>query len=287
MSLNRLVPSLLLFLCVSPTFASTAGIRVIYGDDNRQDYFQVLDEQIRLQADSTVALMRETDLASNGPLTAIRTIPFGANRGMCVSEPFYEQETAAFCSGFLVTPDTIVTAGHCVRTQESCATTKFVFGFKLETAGGQPRSVPGANVYGCQTLVHSVASAGGEDFAVVKLDRPVEGANPLALRSQGRIQPGEGLRVVGHPSGLPMKIAGGAVVRQVLAEHMVTNLDTYGGNSGSAVFNESTGEVEGILVRGEMDYTTVGNCRLSKRCTATGCRGEDVTLIERVLPYLN
>ncbi|WP_420540401.1 S46 family peptidase (plasmid) [Paenibacillus polymyxa] len=31
----------------------------------------------------------------------------------------------------------------------------------------------------------------------------------------------------------------------------VANLDTYGGNSGSPVFNSDTHEVEGILVRGE------------------------------------
>ena len=33
----------------------------------------------------------------------------------------------------------------------------------------------------------------------------------------------------------------------------MANLDSFEGNSGSAVFNELTGEVEGILVRGKPD----------------------------------
>ena len=59
----------------------------------------------------------------------------------------------------------------------------------------------------------------------------------------------------------------------------MANLDTYGGNSGSAVFNAKTGLVEGILVRGEQDYVQKGDCRVSNVCPADGCRGEDVTKI--------
>jgi hypothetical protein len=59
----------------------------------------------------------------------------------------------------------------------------------------------------------------------------------------------------------------------------VANLDTYGGNSGSPVFNSETHKVEGILVRGETDFTTIGACTVSMRCPNTGCRGEDCTRI--------
>ncbi|MEI8190645.1 MAG: hypothetical protein WCI75_13115 [candidate division NC10 bacterium] len=61
--------------------------------------------------------------------------------------------------------------------------------------------------------------------------------------------------------------------------YFVANLDTYGGNSGSAVFSATTGLVEGILVRGENDYVWKGGCRVSNRCPADGCRGEDVTKV--------
>jgi hypothetical protein len=55
------------------------------------------------------------------------------------------------------------------------------------------------------------------------------------------------------------------------------NLDTYGGNSGSPVFNATSGTVEGILVRGENDFVSNGSCYVSLVCPTTGCRGEDVT----------
>jgi hypothetical protein len=84
--------------------------------------------------------------------------------------------------------------------------------------------------------------------------------------------------VIGHPCGLPQKYAPGAQVRHNSAgPFFVANLDTYGGNSGSAVFNATNRAVEGILVRGENDFVTNGTCYVSLVCPTTGCRGEDVT----------
>ena len=101
-------------------------------------------------------------------------------------------------------------------------------------------------------------------------------------------QIGDPLVVIGHPAGLPLKVADGANVRSIglSGQHFVANLDTYGGNSGSAVLNGVTGDVEGILVRGEMDFIYQNGCRVSNRCLNDSCRGEDVTLFERVIPYL-
>lgn len=268
------------------TNASFAAPKVIYGDDNRRDYFEVPEAAWRDRADSTVALIRAASLDPVGSMTNIKTVSYGRGMGLCTTEPFYDQETAAFCSGFLVTPDTVVTAGHCVRSQASCDSTKFVFGFKLGGAATQPRSVASEMVFSCARLVHSVANATGEDFAVVKLDRPVTHVAPLPFRTSGKIAEGDSLVVAGHPAGLPLKVADGAAVRKVNPEFLVANLDTYGGNSGSAVFNGVTGELEGILVRGEMDYVYKNGCRVSNVCDSAGCRGEDVTLIERVLPHL-
>lgn len=258
---------------------------VIYGDDDRLDYYQA-DVGARQFANSTVALMRTGNLEANGATTRIKTSSYGQGMGLCTNEPFYSQETAAFCSGFLVKPDVIVTAGHCIRSEISCQSTKFVFGFRLENEGSQPREVATENIYSCQQLIHSVAQPDGEDFAVIRLDRPVTQATPLSWRKEGRIETGAGLTVIGHPSGLPTKIAGGASVRTLKPQYLIANLDTYGGNSGSVVLNASTGLVEGVLVRGELDFTYKDGCRMSNRCGNDSCRGEDVTLIERVLPYI-
>ena len=129
----------------------------------------------------------------------------------------------------------------------------------------------------------SVVESAGKDYAVVKLDRPVVGHNPLRLRQSGSLSVNDSIVVMGYPSGIPLKIAGGAKVRSLQSGYFVANLDTYGGNSGSAVFNETTGEVEGILVRGETDFVSNGNCRVSNKCKDDECRGEDVTTIAEVL----
>ncbi|MBX3021949.1 MAG: trypsin-like peptidase domain-containing protein [Bdellovibrionales bacterium] len=279
--------SLLPLLLVVSFNAQALGMNVIYGGDDRADYYQISNSAVRKRADATVALMRAATLRVSGETTYITTNPFGQSFGLCASEPFYNQETAAYCSGFLIAPDTVVTAGHCVRNEASCNNTRFVFGFAMPNSQNVPRTVPSAMVFSCKQLVHSVSYAQGEDFAVVRLDRPVTHVAPLSFRTQGSVSVGEDLMVIGYPLGLPVKIAGGAQVREVRNEHMVANLDTYGGNSGSAVFNSVTGAVEGVLVRGEMDWDIENGCRISKRCSNNGCRGEDITLIERVLPYLN
>ena len=67
-----------------------------------------------------------------------------------------------------------------------------------------------------------------------------------------------------------------------MTSFFVCNLDTYGGNSGSPVFNSSTHELEGILVRGETDFIVTENgCRKSNVCPQNDpnfvCRGEDCT----------
>ena len=109
----------------------------------------------------------------------------------------------------------------------------------------------------------------------------------VRLRRQGKVADDEKVYVLGHPSGLPLKYAPGAQVRgNDDPSFFVANLDTYGGNSGSPVFNERTGEVEGILVRGETDYLQVGNCRISNACPTSGCRGEDVTRASEFVEFV-
>lgn len=73
-------------------------------------------------------------------------------------------------------------------------------------------------------------------------------------------------------------------MRAIKGEFFVANLDSFGGNSGSAVFNVTTEEVEGILVRGEADYKKKpgSSCGTPFKCKDDACRGEDVTYIGNV-----
>lgn len=274
-----------LTVAVKPAAAQVSGPHgdVVYGSDDRLDLYQVKDKRVLALADSTVALFEGGNVALQSDKAALTTHHYGQEYNLCKEEPFYEQATGAFCSGSLVAPDVIMTAGHCVPSAEECAGIKFVFGFGIKQEGPQPSSVAASEVYSCGQLLGREQNNHGADWALVKLDRPVKGHKPLKLDRDRGVQNGDLLFVVGHPAGLPTKVAGGAKVRDASPEgFFVANLDTYGGNSGSAVFNAATGLVEGILVRGENDYVYKGSCRVSNVCPADGCRGEDVTKIGSV-----
>ena len=265
--------------------------KVIYGDDDRKDVYQVTDPRLLRLADSTVALVQKRDVRDlgNGQSSVTGEV-YGRSMGLCLTEPFYDQEAAGFCSGALVAPDIIITAGHCIKTQTDCNNTQFVFGYAVKTAGVLPKNVPTSEIYSCSRIIKQVLTAGGADFAVIQLDRRVPNHSPLPVRrsqsGSSAVIAGDNVTVIGHPSGLPTKIASGGKVRSVASAHFVTNLDTYGGNSGSAVFNSATGEIEGILVRGEQDFKSSGSCMVSNRCAEGACRGEDVTRIDQVIPHL-
>lgn len=274
---------------IAPAQDQNVGQRVIYGTDDRLDLYQVEQDLWKTKANSTVALMSSSKVTNNG-LGGFRisTSNYGTSQSLCKNEPFYEQVTAAFCSGSLIAPDIIMTAGHCIRSQSSCESTKFVFNFAYSAKGATPNNVGGDDVYSCKQLIHSeLNSSNMSDFALIRLDRKVVGHDPIAIRQSGGVADNESLVVIGHPSGLPTKVAGGASVRDnSLDAYFIANLDTYGGNSGSAVFNEA-GLVEGILVRGERDFVYKNGCYVSNVCTNSGCRGEDVTRVSEVLKYVD
>lgn len=291
------LPGLVLMSFTAPAYTASAvetkGIRVdgkvIYGDDNRKDYYEEADARLRELSESTVALMKVTSLSPlPGDKFMIKGRTYGTSNNLCKSEPFADQTAAAFCSGFLVAPNLMMTAGHCVTSARDCSDTAFVFGFSYRASGAAPKEVDAREVYRCKNVLHTQAPSGGADFAVIELDRPVLDHKPLTLRASGSVQSGDGLVVMGHPAGIPLKISGGANVRKATSNgYFVANLDTYGGNSGSAVFNSETLEVEGILVRGEQDFSyTSAGCYVSKACSNTGCRGEDVTSIAEAIKKL-
>lgn len=298
LSVTLLLSLFLLFTaCAKPT--ETEGLiqkenedeleaRVIYGSDDRLENYQV-SEALKTLAAGTVALVEIKDLRSNSQgQTVLSSSTFGASYRLCSSEPFREQVNGAFCSGSLVGSDVVITAGHCITNLADCSKTRFLFDYALKTEGAKEKlSFDQNDVYACQEIIRREQTSTGADYAVIRLDRKVVGRSPLKLRSRsGVVSVGDSLVVIGHPAGLPQKIAGGAKVRSVANTHFVANLDTYGGNSGSAVFNLANGEIEGILVRGDVDFVDQGSCQVSNKCQDNKCRGEDVTRIDVVLPHI-
>lgn len=279
---------LLLVLLLSVTKlanANSMGIKVIYGDDNRVDVFESRNALYLDLAQSTAAMIKNDKLKELNDYEYSIEAQTLVERGMCESERFAQQPTAASCSGFLVTENTLVTAGHCIQDEFDCSQSSWVFNYKVEHSEQSEVNVEKSDVYKCVKIIEQkLGGEGQNDHAYIQLDRKVEGRKPLQYRKTGKPSVGDELVVIGHPTGLPTKIADGASVRSVNDVFLVANLDTYGGNSGSAVFNATSGVVEGILVRGDTDYVSdpVNNCRVSNQVPNNGGRGEDVTLITTI-----
>lgn len=252
-------------------------MKVIYGTDDREDLFDVTDNSVLIDADSVVALIRSSAITDNGDGTSTLDGPtFKDARNLCDEEPFGDQPTIAFCSGFLVDPSFVATAGHCANSLP-LNTIRFVFGFEMIDKDNAQTTISNNEIYeGVRIIARQETSTA--DWAVIQLDRPVLNHPYVRIRRSGKIANNNALHVIGHPSGLPKKYADGAYVRDNSPNrYFVANLDTYGGNSGSPVFNSNTHMVEGVLVRGETDFVWNDTCYVSNVCPASGCRGEDCT----------
>lgn len=243
---------------------------------------------------STAAIFDSNKVQCNGATCALQTTPHltGGVVGhgalpLCEDEPFIGQPSGATCTAFLVGPDLVATAGHCLANQTACSQRRFVFGFHAQDAEGTqvPASVPASDVYECSELivrVHEGTHKRDKDFALVRLDRTVRGRTPLALRTSGTVPTGTPLVSIGAMLGLPLKVANGIVTSQDYGEdtRFGADLSMAQGASGAPVISFYLQQVEGILVSGPGPDHVLGTnpdgslCARSKPCAlGSGCEG--------------
>ena len=282
---------------VLPVLSLAQG-RSIYGADNRLVFYEA-SADMKVLSLSVVSFWKSAKVVEYDGGYSLTTKPFGDALGLCPGEKFRDQFVGAFCSGSLVGEDLVITAGHCVKDETGCADTRLVFGFLVNSAGGTgPSTVAKSEVYKCAKIVkrflggepgsaNPAGQALGPDYALIQLDRKVKGHKPLPI-NRGALAKGAKVFVIGHPVGLPLKVAGDASVRDASKKgYFVADLDTFGGNSGSPVFNASTKKIEGILVRGDTDFVkSPAGCTTMATYEQTGGRGEDVTKISELAAFI-
>ncbi len=304
-----------LLLMASSVFASNKSARIIYDQDNRTDIVDIQSDAIKKISKAVAGRVHRwsydyVDEDKKGAIFFYEppklSDPWGAN--VCSDEKFAEQPVIADCSGFLVAEDLLVTAGHCVvypgievknKVTDQCQEYQWLFDYEINGEDNMDlQKVNNQKLYNCKKVIHAKLDD-DHDFALIQLDRKVTDRNFLKVRKSGKIEKNTPLYVIGHPSGLPKKYAPGAkVLSTSVKEFFSTNLDTFGGNSGSPVFNAKTNEVEGILVRGKTDYVESKKaseaCMRVNKCNARGknCSendddidGEQVTRISILKKY--
>lgn len=258
------------------------GPKAIYGSDDRLDWVDSPGLTKEYWAKATLALMPLSYLSDQGDQYKVEAESYEKSLNLCEGQKFSEQPSAAFCSGFLVSSDLIVTAGHCIRDLSECQDTQFVFDFAKSEVEQVEYVIKKESVYTCKEIV--ARSVGDDDFAVIRLNKHVEGRTPINIRRAGSVSVGDGLMIIGHPMGLPSKITeGGAVMSS--GNKITASVDAFAANSGSVILNMQTGDAEGLLVAGETDFVFQNGCRVEYHCTSD-CRGEVITPINKLSQYI-
>lgn len=242
----------------------------IFGDDDRVDVGQLDPQSLAHRvARATVAIvdvakLRETKTGFE--LREDRVFEYADAHGLCESEAFGDEPALADCAGFLVAPDVLVTAGHCLQGFGACGRARFVLDWTNEPeAQTLASTLPRARIRGCEEiLAREVEAAHGIDYAIVRLDAPVLDRQPLPLRPYGQPALEQALLTVGFPGGVPAKVSPGTVRREVGAEledlpafvgtGLGIDTDAVPGNSGGPVVSLDYGWVEGILARPAVEH---------------------------------
>ena len=273
--------------------AQTLSGDIVYGEDGRVEPFEMngtIWKQVSKSVATRVSLSMLPNVAGSTE-HKIKPRTLKDSRRLCEGEKFEKQNLLGTCSGFLVGEDILVTAGHCITSEADCTDQAWVFDYELKSFYDESyTSVPKKNVYRCKRIIKNVYDrdrlGSKMDYVVIQLTKPVIDREPLQYRKEGVIRLNTPVVVIGYPSGLPLKITNGGQVRMNSEENYFTgDLDTFGGNSGSPVFNKETGVVEGILVRGQQDYAyeREGSCYrvniVDDLCEGDKCKMEDVTRI--------
>lgn len=203
---------------------------------------------------------------------------------LCKDENFSNQKFLSYaCTGFLVGPDLLVTAGHCAtypnteienESELYCKAYTWMFDYYEST---DTNNIPEYSIYRCDKIIYATykGKMNTPDFALIKLDRPVKNRSYLKISSKESLY-GQKVSMLGHPMGAPMKFANNAFITaptNKMNKSYFTNLDALSGNSGSPVFNE-TYEVIGLLVGGLPNFTTYydkkNHCERYNHCDDDG-----------------
>lgn len=257
----------------------------IYGNDNRklvEDLDPVLDQKAIRQASAVFAQIPKWRISEEtNEFISIKTKSLYTGLNFCADQRFIDLPIVSSCSAFLVAPDLILTAGHCVKDKYECQKNVWVLDYDNEAGFLSPSSsvmFKKDKVYACSQIL-SWSENSKLDYALIKLNKKVIDRSPLGLRRVGKISDDDSLLIIGHPLGLPKIFANGAGVRSNnLSYTFLSNTDSFSGNSGSPVINTETNLVEGMLIRGDEDFKMdldLG-CNREVTCQDKECRGETI-----------
>ncbi len=271
--------------------------------DEKGDIFGGVDDRIERHEleliDPRYELARSSAALFNGGLARSSFggwLVTGGNlqrrKNLCNGEAFAKQPAGADCSGTLVGPDLVLTAGHCIpneeglslsspKVQSACNSMKVAFDYAYDVEGDDPSRLADEDVFQCKKVLAREFDRAPTslfppwlgpwlDYAVIKLDRPVPGRYPVTLQDGGGIGLHRTVTQIGHPSGLPQKLVDGSVTQEAQCRNFHHDGDVFGGNSGGGVFDPLTGKIVGVVIRrpdiDEYVWDASRGCKVTSVC---------------------
>lgn len=195
---------------------------------------------------------------------------------LCSDVTFSKQPILKGGTGFIISDDSMITAAHVF--QKPLSEYMVIFGYRLIYENNIVENfLKISDVYFPKEVVKNYSKNDLIEFRVDrKFDRPALQLG-LSLSAKERNE----VYMIGHPSGLPLKISvNSSIIDNKPLQYFYTTLDSFMGNSGSPVFDSSTNTVIGILVSGEVDFQYNGSCNRNAVCRISDCVGEKVVRAE-------
>jgi hypothetical protein len=264
--------------------------KVFSGQERLTELFRfqsgLQNEALVNAAQSTAAIIPKILLEKIGNVYRLISGNFGNKPGFCSEDAQDGISGSASCSAFLVAPDLMATAGHCI-SQDDCEFKAFLFGYAVRGEMTLSAEFPEENIYFCRRVLRQEVSA-DQDYALVQLDRPVRGFSPVSLSLQDP-QVNDQLFVVGYPSTFQRKEIGketGEVAVHSVGAGSFT-VDSASSRPGSPVFDAETMEVKGLVAGHErMAVINENQCQIAQQCAEEGCTSQ-ATKISFIVKALN
>jgi hypothetical protein len=276
---------------------ASAGKADFLDGDGFVDPVGVPEGSLREAARATmlVALERHWDGAPTLDWTRdtvqLATRPAREQYDLCPDVPFGDEPSVDFPwvgSAALVGSRLVAMAGHSISLlqgeHDGCADIKLLFGYALRPGVGarDATAVERQDRYSCARVLARRYTASGipglppfdqtEDYALIELDRPVQGREPLTLGPVPEV--GDEVVAIGHPSGLPMKLSSRGKVRNTSSGFLfAASVDAMRGSSGGPVVDER-GRWIGLVAAGNGSYERAPEgCQVPRR--AVPCHDDE------------